>query len=222
MYTKWYELPIDNTPFLKAREYLSFKAQKASNIYIESNPYLALSIRELADFFPFAHFLITIRDPRKVVLSHLNKGWYKEYSPCFRPSMFKAPGYDYQIQQGNHFFGRIVPKNQPEFEHWLKLSQVGKISWMWQEINSQIWSQLEYVAPERYSIITLEDFNFDGYISIMNGLQLSPFLANDEFQKFVDKKPGKSRIKKFLNWGEIEEKEFQEQIHKFPYLNTLK
>ena len=221
MYAIWYNLPIDFTPFLKSREFLSFKAQNASQRFLESNPYLALSIKEIADFFPNSHFIITLRDPRKVVLSHLNKGWYKNYSPNFNPEKALAPGYEYQLQQANHFFGRIFPTSQDSFAKWQQLSQVGKISWMWQEINTQIWKQLSQIPDDRYSLIVLDNFDFQAYLTLSERLEIGHPISEEAFIKFVDQKPGKTRTKKYTGWGPQEEKEFQSQIRKFSPTSPL-
>lgn len=210
MYAQWYGLAIDDSSFLAARNYLIDIAGKNQASYFESNPYLAFCIPTLSQYYKKGKIVVTVRDPRKVVLSHLNKGWYQDYTPIF-DNRFDAPGYQYNIEQPNHFFGRIVPKDQKELEKWQGMTQVGKISWMWKVINTAILEALSGLERDRWQMINIEKFDYQQYQKLGVFLELDDILEEGVFEKIRTERPGKTKKKKMAGWGKIEEKEFNDQ-----------
>lgn len=213
-YCKWYGISVDLSGFYVSRNFLIYKSKNNKSRYVESNPYLALSTKDLKNYYPNAKIIIVWRDPRKVVLSHLNKGWYSNYEPAFQ-DWGKAPFYQYQLKQANHFFGRFFPINKSEFEDWSKMTQVGKIAWMWQSINNHIKKDINTLPEGSYKIVNIEDYNYEKYIDINEFLAISDSINKDLFNNLVNIKPGKSTNKTKKRWNSNEEKEFQLQINKF-------
>ena len=211
MYSTWYHLPVDLSGFFASRSYLISKSEKDNTTYIESNPYLALSVGDISKFYPNAKFVIVIRDPRKVVLSHLNKGWYENYSPVF-DLKYKAPGYQYNVASPNHFFGRICPNGLKGFKEWNTLSQVGKIAWMWNTLNLNIEKSLRSIDKIRYKIIHIDDFDYKQYLSLLDFLNCKKPIGVTQFENLRNQGIKKTTTKKFDGWGEKEEDEFIEQI----------
>ena len=218
MYAKWNGLPMDLQPFYSSRDYLIHLADKENVRFIESNPYLPFSVKDLADYYPRSKFCIVIRDPRKVVLSHYNKGWYENFNPN-RVDMSRFPFYDYRLEKANHFFGRIFPHEQSAFEEWKALTRVGKISWMWQTINNNIKTSLEGVSSRRFIIVNIDSFDYDKYIELSKFLSLSNTVSKKDFENLRNIKPGKTSVRKFEGWGEKEEDEFNSQVRKFSGYN---
>ena len=211
MYCKWYRLPVDLGGFFASRNYLISKAKAGRAVYLESNPYLALSIRDLKDYYPRARFVIPFRDPRKVVLSHYNKGWYADYQPVLS-STGQAPFYQYQVHKPNHFFGRIFPFDQVRFDEWTALTQVGKIAWMWTTICNEVINQLSGASPDGLHLMNIGNFDFESYLELCGSLDLSNALTKEEFDQLLAARPGKTKKKTFAGWGELEEQEFREQV----------
>lgn len=220
MYCKWYGLQVDNKGFLSSRNYLIKKSEKVKRHYLESNPYLALSIDDLSHYYEKSKIIISIRDPRKVVLSHYNKGWYKEYYPNF-DTKFKAPGYQYNIKQSNHFFGRIMPNEKHELEKWLKLTQVGKITWMWVSINNHIYNSLKSIDESKYMVIDINEFDYVKYQKLADFIGLKDIINDSTFNELRNSKVGKTKKKKYLGWDEKEEEEFNDILKDFSYNDLI-
>ena len=215
MYSKWFNLKIDMAGFEYSRNFFLHGCMKKRVHYCESNPYLALSVSDLSKIYPKSRFLISIRNPRAVVLSHYNKGWYeKNYTPVF--SKFgSVPFYHYQIEKPNHFFGRIFPNQEDDYKEWINLSQVGKIAWMWQTINNRLMSDLKQLNLKQYKVISIDDFDFKVFQDTLEYLNLQKGFSKIEFDKLRNSRPGKLKKRKFEGWGKQEEDEFQHQISKF-------
>jgi hypothetical protein len=193
------------------RNQLINKAIQDSLHYLESNPYLALHTVELYEYYEQARIIIVNRDPRKVVLSNLNKGWYSNYHPNFS-SWGSAPGYQYDIKQPNHFFGRIFPNSKTEFEYWTSLTRVGKVSWMYKTIQNTIRNSLSETSAQRVHFLNIDNFSYTDFTALCNWLSISQNISKNDFNELVDKKPGQTKQKKITSWGAQEEKEFRHQI----------
>ena len=215
IYSKWNNLNLDMAGFEYSRNFLLHDSKKKGAHYCESNPYLAFSVGDLSKIYPKSRFLISIRNPRAVVLSHYNKGWYeKNYTPVF--SKFgSVPFYHYQIEKPNHFFGRIFPNKEEEYKEWVTLSQVGKIAWMWQTINNRILEDLKKLNLNQYKVILIDDFDYSVFQDTLDFLNLHKEFNKVEFDNLRNSKPGKMKQRKFEGWNEQEEEEFKHQINKF-------
>jgi len=211
MYAKWYNLSIDFSGFFAGRNYLINEALKNDKQYLESNPYLALQVTDIVDQYPNSKIIITFRQPRNVVLSHYNKGWYENYVPVFSTEK-KAPAYQYNIIKPNHFFGRIIPNRKEEFEQWCKLTQVGKISWMWKVINKKILEDIKVLDENNYILLDIDKFDFAKYLNICSFFGINEILNETRFNRIRKNRPGKSLTKKHVDWDRQSEAEFLKEI----------
>ena len=203
-YCLWNKLPVDLGGFLAGRQHQIDKAAKQGAVYFESNPYLALSVRQFFERFR-AKFLHVVRNPEAVVNSHFVKGWYRE-TPV-KTDLNRALGFQPGMRT-NHFFGRIVPHGE-EFVRWQKLTQVGRIAWMWNAINLETISQLRQLPDEHHLLLKIEEVDYSRY------LQLYPFigggvpLAETKFLRIKEEQPGKGKGKRSTgSWSEQERQEF--------------
>lgn len=201
-FCKWNNINIDMNPFFKSRIFLANETYNNNKIYFESNPYLNLSVKDLAENFN-CKILIIYRDPIKVVESHYNKGWYEKYNPSLSKGCH--PGYHYEIEKPHHFFGRFFPKTHNELEKWNQLTQIGKISWMWK----QVYSSILKVVNEKNNIklIRTESINYLNYRKLCDLLNTNSVNEKD-FLNLLETKPGKSIYKKKPEWNDFEIEEF--------------
>lgn len=213
MYAKWNKLPVDLAPFKASRCHLISKTHIKGHRFLESNPYLAFSITDLLNWFPKAKFIVTYRDPRECVLSHLNKGWYKNYQPVKESN--SASFYQYQIEKPNHFFGRIFPNDSQEFDEWLQLSQTGRIAWMWQTINNSIKNQLEDIKNDQFVQININRFDYNKYLEVCKALGITSDFDVSSFEKLRNDRPAQTKERRYLNWDMLSENDFQKESSKF-------
>lgn len=206
-FAKWYNIDIDLSPLLKSRKYLASEATKKDKIYFESNPYLNLHVGDLLQYLP-AKILVLYRDPKKVVESHYNKGWYKE-GYTSNDMTHKVPGFDYSYEKANHFFGRFQPNEPNSLKEWEQCTQIGKIAWMWAAVYTHILKEIK--QTDNLRIIKVEDISYKQYIALCNYLTIE---AADEitFQKLVVDKPGKAIYREKPEWNPIEINEFHGQV----------
>ena len=126
---------------LHSRRFLAHKVNEANKILLESNPYLTLHLEDFASEFD-SKIVIVYRDPKKVIESHYNKGWYQDFTPVLKKG-YSAPGFQYTHEKAHYSFGRLFPNNELELSQWIKLSVVGKIAWYWKTIYSKIIEQVK-------------------------------------------------------------------------------
>lgn len=204
-YTKWFGLDVDQEPLFASRAFLASKALSEGNVYFESNPYLNLHVSDLAKKFQ-CKILIIYRHPLKVVESHYNKGWYKDYDPNYDASGYKAPGYQYAVEQPHHFFGRFFPVHQDEFTLWNAYSRVGKISWMWQQVYRRILDDIS--SLQNVGIVRTEQINYETYGLICDFLEIDRSNSLD-FEVVLKSKPGKAIYTNKPVWSDREKDEFK-------------
>jgi hypothetical protein len=211
MYCNWHKLPMDYTGFFSSRNQLIQNAKSCNARYLESNPYLSLFIKELKEYYPKSKILVVLRNPENVVLSHYNKGWYRDYSPDFN-DFDKLPFYQYSIEKGNHFFGRIFPKTESEFQDWNELSQVGKITWMLVTINNWICESIKDLVDTDVTVLPIEHLDYEKYLSLSDFLNISKKIDKNVFEDIKNKRPGKTKVYKLKSWDTLAENDFQKQM----------
>lgn len=208
-YVEWNKLPIDQSGFIHHRRMLIKDATSNGKVYVESNPYLAFSIETLNREFN-AKFIHIYRDPIKVINSHYVKGWYKS-SPQFVNTDL-ALGYQYDIDKGNHSFGRIVP-NGRDFERWSQLTQIGKIAWMWNVTNIEILKQLDTIDAKNFLRFPVEDIDYDSYLAIQRFVGGNNDIDEKTFTNIVSQKPGKGKkLRSESDWTDQERDEFLKEV----------
>ena len=91
------------------------KKHKCSN-YIESNGYIRLHIPFMRKFFPNAHFLHLVRNPKDVIRSHMNRNVLLDPHPIY-PSSWGPP-------------------HGISSENWREMDRFEKLCWLWSNENS--------------------------------------------------------------------------------------
>ncbi len=206
-YCIWNDLPVDLEGFLYTRAGWITQAGNSGKRYFESNPYLALSIRQLYQRFG-ARFVHIARRPEDVVNSHYIKGWYAQ--PLKHSNPNEALGFQPNMLT-NHFFGRLVPKGD-EFLHWQKLSQIGKISWIWNAINVKIVEQLSQLPQDQHQFIKLYELDHKCYLQFHKFIGGKTPMTEDRFEQIRNAKPGKAKKHRFpKSWTQQEQQEFLDE-----------
>lgn len=205
-YSAWNNLKVDFDEFKNFRQYLMNSLINDNNkIYIESNPYLSLIIERLHKWFK-AKIIFLVRDPKNVVNSHYAKGWYNETLKKSRENCSPFIRYN---RSPHYTFGRIIP-NGNKYNEWKKMTRIGKISWYVNTVNKEIYNKLRYIDTSYYSIIKIDEFDYDKYTELIkNFIGINDFCNLETFNKIKNSKPGKGKKKhKKFNWNDKENNEF--------------
>jgi len=207
-YCKWYNLPVDNEGFLYTKEQEIKNDLKYNNFSFEASAHLSLSIVELFNRFN-SKFILLVRSPEKVVNSYLKKGWYK--SPIVRSNNQLALGYQ-KNECFHHFLGRIVPMGK-KFIQWNKMTRVGKLAWYWNELNKRIIRQFDEIPKTHWTIVKLEELNYERYKEILKFLGINSLIKERVFNSLVKKRPNAIKnVPKIESWTSKEIKEFEEEV----------
>ena len=195
-YTRWYNLPVDQSPLLKQRELWIKEAHIKDKIYFESNPYLSFHVDDFHSEFK-AKFIFIYRNPESVIRSHLIKGWYKDIAT---DNVETYPGLVYGVPI-NHSLGRIQPLAKEERREWFSLSQAGKIAWMWSEVNGSIDRQLQAIPADKKFYLRIEELNFEKLLELEEFVGVSLGLNERKFNKIIEAKPGKGKTLLNRQWS---------------------
>lgn len=205
-FIKWFELPISTKNVIDYRGFYIEKANEKNKMYIEANAYLSFMVQEFYENFN-AKLILTTRDPKKVVNSLDNKGWYKNVKNYDVISPFP----DYNFLKLNHSFGRISPKTEDELILWKNYSSIGKNAWFWNSYHKFIFELFENLPSTHKKIIKIEEFDFEEYKNICKFIGTKIQLSQNNFEKIVNNRPEKSKKIRGVNeWVEQEKKEFNE------------
>lgn len=207
-YCVWNGLPVDTCPLISQRQAWIRDSSERGMIYFEANPYLGFHCRELCKDLS-ALLLFLVRNPVDVICSHLAKGWYAE--DLQRSSASLLLGYQYGMQ-ANHFFGRIAP-NGESYDVWKDLTRVGKLGWMWNEVNLRILEDLAELDRSAVMCIKLEDFDWAVFNQVLEFLGIKNDMARSSFKQVCSSRPGKSRDPKPdpKTWSSREWREYEAQ-----------
>lgn len=205
-YAKWYGLPVDQQPLIDARAYLIDAAHRAGNRYFESNPYLTLHLSDLHAALGM-RCIVLFRDPLKVVESHFNKGWYSHVPPDTLSSGL-VPGYDYALQNPNHFFGRFCPLDDEAREEWMQLTRVGKLAWMWHTVYTAILRQARELPDDAVVFARTESLDFSKFAQLAEIMGVAP-IGEEAFETLREARPGRSTIRLKPEWNEQERAELE-------------
>lgn len=224
-YVRWNELPVGDDSFIDARRYIADKVHGQKQRFVESNPYLSLSIQPLSLYFPQSTILIAYRNPEAVIASHYRKGWYKDidYKPRFEELCL---GFNYSYENAHHNFGRIVPKSTAEFNDWIEFSRSKKIAWMLRAIHQRVITQSLQIDSNRLYIINIDEFSYENYIRLANKLDLKMTIDEEAFTHLKNERPGKDArntlIRKGLSPSRNEMKEALSFIENLDFLSQFK
>ena len=207
-YTRWYNLKIDHSNFIMSRALLINTSKRNGLGYAESNAMLALSIGALYSNFK-GKYIITIRNPKNVVESHFNKGWYSEN---YNINYEYPPGYEYFHKRSNHYFSRIYPKTKYGKKNWKNIPRLGKIAWMWSSQYLHIIRQLNDIPSINWKIIYIDEFSYNNYTELIEWLQLDSCISKTEFDKLIREKPGKGNYNNIIKWDKESIKYYNKEI----------
>lgn len=241
-YCKWYGIPVDHEGFLKTKEREIEVDLQNHDYSVESSAFLSLSIQELYDRFN-AKFILLVRRPDQVVNSYRHKGWYS--NPIDRADSHLPPSYQ-ENREPHHFLGRIIPSGE-EFLHWEKMTQVGKLAWYWNALNSQVLDQFSEIPQSHWRIQKLEDLSYGQYLEIAQFVGFSATVSEAEYLQVANRRPNaknnasyqKQTVKGTVQeryssftldmWNQTEVTEFEGEVATiaeelgYPYLiNTLR
>ena len=186
-YAKWNNLNIDLGGLISVREEKMISAQNHNTVYMEANPYLSFHVDELYKHFN-AKFIFIIRNPKDVINSHVKKGWYE--NRLDRIDSNKPIGFQYKMNT-NHFFGRIIP-SQAEFQRWSGLTRIGKLSWMWDNVNTRLHHDLAKIPDKNKYFLKVEDLTHVEFHNVLRHFELSGDLSELCFRNITQRRPGKS------------------------------
>lgn len=203
-FSKWFGVRVDTEALFTPRFYLANKALNEGKFFFEANPYLNLFVPDLLNSVN-CKVVVIYRDPQKVVESHYNKGWYKNYTPQFDPQRAAIPGYQYVFEKPHHFFGRFFPQDEASFAEWKNYTTVGKIAWMWATVYHSILNSI--TASDNFIILRTERLDYFQYIGLTKFLGVSS-VEEKLFNKVVQRKPGKGNYHTRPLWNEKEKNEF--------------
>ena len=215
-YCRWYGLDFDESSTFTHRKQVIDACRDKNLVYVESNAYLSLGVEDIRRRLD-GRIVLVLRDPKKVVASHVNKGWYSAADT----SSSMLPGFASSMQ-GNHYFGRVYPRSDFR-EKWNNLTQVGKVSWWVNALNLKILHSFDLLDWSGCSVQKIEEFTYERYIELLSVDQLNIMpTSRRRFDALVKKRPGKSQIAvKADDWTNLEKSEFNEMTkplrNKFGY-----
>ena len=118
-YKYQYTLDQLKTDFSNSRLDMIKKCYKNSLIYCETNNRISLYARAISNIFPNAKFIHLVRHPGEFVRSGIRRGYY--------------------TRMNAEISGHLEPReNSSLIEKWSIMSQIEKIAWQWNTINSEI------------------------------------------------------------------------------------
>ncbi|MBW1802935.1 MAG: hypothetical protein JRJ85_19665 [Deltaproteobacteria bacterium] len=207
-YCKWYDLPVDHEGFLYVKENEIQDDLRNVEFSFEASAQLALSIVELYERFD-AKFILMVRSPERVVNSHLTKTWYE--NPFVQRDKSLALGYQ-DHPSIHHFLGRIAPRGE-HFEHWNRMTRIGKLSWFWNALNERVLQQFSMLPESHWRIEKLEELSFDKYLDIASFFGYESTLTKEAYNALVRKRPNAARnVPTISTWTFREVEEFEKAV----------
>lgn len=182
------ELNLLKEIYFAGREQFLRYSYKTERRYIETNNYITFFAPILIELFPDAKFVHLVRHPGEFVRSGIRRNYYT------------SANYD-DIK-------RISPTSKNRNNNWNSLTQLEKVSWLWNETNLFI----ENFKEKHYE--NCFDFNFNN-LSKESVISLLEFLNIDIQGKIISKSLiRKSNIQKqgafpkYENWDENNKTDF--------------
>ena len=218
-YVKWNNLQIDLSGVIEIIKCDIISDWNSSEISYITSPFLSHDLPYLFNNLLPDSVIWCVNEPMFTVNSFYNKGWYKNELVCENPELI--PSIQTENKKSMHrSFARITPikKNFPE---WRKLSRVGKISWIYNRLNMNIYKDLNKMKNIDLFVMKLElsDDNYEFYLSLKDKYGLFPKLSRKEFFsiKFITKDRKKDILDSNVenHWNEKDKKEFIEMTSEF-------
>jgi hypothetical protein len=207
-YCQWYRLPVDHEGFLQQKE-REIRSDLMNHDYsFESSSYLAFSLIQLYQRFG-ARFILLVRSPARVVASYCAKGFYKD--PYVRRDSNLALGFQ-DTPEFHHFLTRIAPYGT-DFAEWNEMTQVGKLAWLWNNLNSEVLEQFKQIPSAHWQVQRLEDMNYGRYHELSSFLGYSSAISTKHYDQITSRRPGArvSSYRSHQDWSEKEIEEFERE-----------
>ncbi len=174
--------------FLNARFELLRTAFLNDKMYIETNNRVTFFMDAIADIFPKSKFIHIVRHPGGFVRSGLRRNYY---------------------EGAETDFGRIIPRKESKMiKKWSKMSQIEKISWLWNETNSFIEQKKNRLNNQRVLTIRSNDLFTDPSIFQTICEFLNCPVLSQRLTKKILKKPvnfqKKGQIGEWHTWPKYE------------------
>ena len=207
-YAEWNKLGVEHSGYFQIKAQAIKVDLEKSDFSFESSAYLSLAVKPLFEKFN-AKFILLVRAPHSVVTSYHKKGWYK--NNLLTSDYSKPPGFQPDMSLQHHSFSRIVPTGN-ELEEWQQLTQIGKLSWYYQALNSAVLKQFEGIPNSHYKVVKLEELDYQKYLEIAAFLSLKDKISEKTFHKLTTKKVNTlSPSYIFHKWTDKEKEEFFQQ-----------
>ena len=207
-YVTYHSLPIDLSGVCALLKQGIINDWKNSDLSVVFSPYFSHGIHQLADNLKPKEFIIAITEPRFVVQSLYNKGFFKE--DYFYNNKDNVIGFQPHVGiKSSHFFGRVIPSGV-DYVYWSNLSRIGKISWWGNRIITDIFMQITKIDKRKVFIFDLAvaDQNYKYYCNLAKQFNLLPKMNEQDFLSLKSK-----TVKKTDNvphkWSIIENEEFE-------------
>ena len=171
--------------FLAAREEYFIYSYKTNKRYIETNNHLAFFAPIIAKLIPDAVFIHVYRHPGEFVKSGLRREWY---------------------QNDNLSELKLIAPN--ENKEWDGYSQIKKIAWLWNEINSFIENFKKNIDPERYFEFNFSELNVENVKKLVDFTGLN--ISDNYINKNIGKKENVQKTGGTLSYSEWNEKDKEE------------
>ncbi len=102
------------------------------------------------------------------------------------------------------------------FTKWNSLDQLLKIKWYWNEIYTEIFSDLKKIPKKNYKVIKIEDFDYNKYLELSKWIGVKPIVNRIIFNmrtKFAKKKMIKDnkRLSQFSKFKSNIEKHYYKE-----------
>jgi hypothetical protein len=172
--------------FRTAREELMLEATKFKKIYIETNNRVTFFAPIILRVFPNAIFIHLVRHPGDFVRSGIRRKWYSG--------------------KHEHDIGRIRPVEGEYKRRWLKMNNIEKIGWLWNETNQFIENFKDTVSKERCLFIKAERLftDVDVTAELFNFIRL-PDINEKKVLKIIEKPINvqkKGDFAKYEHWSD--------------------
>ena len=176
-YVKWNDLSVDLTGVLEIVKCDIISDWYSSDISFITSPFLSHDLPYLFNYLLPDNIIWCVNDPKFTVNSFYNKGWYE--NEIIWKDYNLIPSIQTKNKQSIHrSFARVLP-GKKKYREWKNLSRVGKISWVYNEINLRIYDDLNKIKDIDLFIMKLEhaDDNYEFYLSLRKKYGLSPTLS---------------------------------------------
>jgi hypothetical protein len=209
MFCKWHGIPVDAEGFLLDREEAIRRDLDSRRFSFECSALLSHSLEELFDRFR-ARFLLLVRSPETTVASFAVRGWFLK--PCPRKDPSRPPSYR-EGEEPRHFLGRNIPHG-PEFERWVRLTQIGRLAWFWQARNRAVLEQFGRLPASHCRVERLEDLTWQRYQEVAEFLGWRPRVEAGLFAELARARlnSGPNPPRRSTDWSPAEGAEFEAEV----------